>query len=113
MTDDFHRMGRILSRDDRLASLLVAENLAYARLEVARLRLPLQCGEKIRRSIRAARVHNSVAPMCTYYHRDILAKALGVEATEKKIAHALRELTGLPRVEPACLEGFAFQRLRG
>src|SRR4051812_12924368 len=88
-TDDFHRMERILSRDDRVASLSVAENLADAKLEVARLRLPLQCGEKIRRSVREARIHNSVAPMCLYYHRDVLAKALGVEATEKKVAHAL------------------------
>ena len=111
-THDFKRMERILSREDRLASLFVAENLANAKLEVARLRLPLQCGEKIRRSVREARVHNSVAPMCLYYHRDVLAKALGVEATEKKIAHALRELSGLSRVEPACLKGFAFQRRR-
>lgn len=109
-TADFHRMEKILSRDDRIASVLVAENLADAKLEVARLRLPLQCGEKVRRSIREARVHNLVAPMCLYYHRDTLAEALGVEATEREIAHALRQLSGLSRVEPACLEGFAFQR---
>jgi hypothetical protein len=38
--------------------------------------------------------------MCLYYNRDVLAKALGVEATERKVAHVLRELSGLPRVDP-------------
>jgi len=113
VTNDLRKMGKILSRDDRVASALVAEELADARVEAARLRLPLRCGEKIRRSIREARLHNSVAPMCAFYHPGVLAKALGVEATESKIAHALRELTGLPRVEAACLDGFAFQRRRG
>jgi len=51
--------------------------------------------------------------MCAFYHPGVLAKALGVDATEAKVAHALRELTGLPRVETACLDGFAFQRRRG
>ena len=110
---DFRHAERVLNRDERLASLFVTQNLADARVEVARLRLPLQCGEKLTRSTREARVHNSVAPMCLLYHPDIFAKALGVEASTKKIAHALRELTGLPRVEPACLEGFAFQRGNG
>lgn len=110
---DFRRAERVLNRDEHLASLFVTQNLADARVEVARLRLPLQCGERLTRSTREARVHNSVAPMCLLYHPDVLAKALGVEASTKKIAHALRELTGLPRVEPACLEGFAFQHGNG
>ena len=107
---DWRHAERVLNRDEHLASLFVTQNLADARVEVARLRLPLQCGEKLTRSTREARVHNSVAPMCLLYHPDVLAKALGVETSTKKTARALRELTGLPRVEPACLEGFAFQR---
>jgi hypothetical protein len=110
---DLRQAERILNRDEHLATLFVTQNLADARVEVARLRLPLQCGEKLTRSTREARVHNSVAPMCLVYHPDVLAKALGVETSTKKIARALRELTGLPRVERACLEGFAFQRGSG
>jgi hypothetical protein len=110
---DLRQAERILNRDEHLATLFVTQNLADARVEVARLRLPLQCGEKLTRSTREARVHNSVAPMCLLYHPDVLAKALGVETSTKKIARALRELTGLPRVERACLEGFAFQRDSG
>lgn len=110
---DFRQAERVLNRDEHLASLFVTQNLADARVEVARLRLPLQCGEKLTRSTREARVHNSVAPMCLLYHPDVFAKALGVETSTKKIARALRELTGLPRVERACLEGFAFQRGNG
>jgi hypothetical protein len=110
---DLRQAERVLNRDEHLATLFVTQNLADARVEVARLRLPLQCGEKLTRGTREARVHNSVAPMCLIYHPDVLAKALGVETSTKKIARALRELTGLPRVEPACLEGFAFQRGNG
>jgi hypothetical protein len=38
---------RILNRDEQLAGLFVIQDLAEARVEVARLRLPLQCGEKL------------------------------------------------------------------
>jgi hypothetical protein len=51
--------------------------------------------------------------MCFLYHPNLLAKALDVENSAKEIAHALREVTGLPRVERACLEGIAFQRRSG
>lgn len=107
---------RILNQDEQLAGLFVTQDLAEARVEVARLRLPLQCGEKLTsgekltRGMREARVHNSVALMCLLYDPKVLAKALDVGASANEVARALRQLTGLPRVEPACLEGFAFQR---
>jgi hypothetical protein len=44
--------------------------------------------------------------MCLLYHPKVLAKALDVGASANEVARALRQLTRLPRVEPACLEGF-------
>jgi hypothetical protein len=109
-TGDLAQAGKILSANRRLAALFIAEELAATRVEVARLRLGLECGAQIRRPIREARVHNQTAPICALYPVDLLAQQLGVSASEQAVARALRTLTGLPRLEPACLEGLAFQR---